>query len=122
MRINKWPSDEVVATLTGLCDSDYLKVRWRDAAAFRDIKTPETVYYTPKETLGRFHTLIDDHLILITETGHDGYEGTIIPLGCVERVKILTRLPKGHKESKKAFRAQGPVKILEVVTKLGGDE
>ena len=101
--LKKYPSDEVSKVLKSLRRGDKIIVHWRDACGFRDVPIPEEIYYTPKESIGTFYTLIDDHIIIISEeTGRgESYEGTVIPIGIIERIEVLK---KGRKRSKKILK------------------
>jgi len=101
--LKKYPSDEVIEILKSLQRGDKIAVYWRDACGFRDVPIPEEIYYTPKESIGSFYTLIDDHIIIISEeTGRgESYEGTVIPIGIIERIEILK---KSRKRSKKLLK------------------
>ena len=101
--IKKYPSDEVIEVLKSLRRGDKIIVHWRDACGFRDVPSPEEIYYTPKESIGTFYTLIEDHIIIISEeTGKgESYEGTVIPIGIIERIEVLK---KGRKRSKKLLK------------------
>jgi len=103
LEIKKYPSDEVIEVLKSLRRGDKIIVYWRDACGFRDVPIPEEIYYTPKESIGTFYTLIDDHIIIISEeTGKgESYEGTVIPIGIIERIEVLK---KGRKRSKKTLK------------------
>ncbi|MCD6537014.1 hypothetical protein J7L18_00145 [Candidatus Bathyarchaeota archaeon] len=99
----KYPSDKVIQALTNLQRGDKVAVYWQDVCGFRDVPVPEEIYYTPKMTIGSFYTLIDDHLIIISEeTGRgESYEGTVIPIGIIERIEVLS---KSGKRSKKVLK------------------
>ena len=101
--LKKYPSDEVIEVLKNLRRGDKIAVYWRDACGFRDVPVPEEIYYTPKMTIGSFYTLIDDHIIIISEeTGRgESYEGTVIPIGIIERIEVLS---KSGKRSKKVLK------------------
>ena len=116
--IEKLPSDETVKKLQSLVKGDDLIVYWRDACGFRDVKKPEEIYYTPKTTRGAFYTLIDGHLILVTEETGDGesYEGTIIPLGVIEKVEVI-RKRRRRKQSKKT-KTPYPIKVVTQIIKI----
>ena len=103
LKLKKYPSDEVIEVLKSLRRGDKIAVYWRDACGFRDVPVPEEIYYTPKTTIGSFYTLIDDHIIIISEeTGKgESYEGTVIPIGIIERIEVLK---KGRKRSKKILK------------------
>ena len=103
LELKKYPSDEVIEVLKSLRRGDKIAVYWRDACGFRDVPIPEEIYYTPKESIGSFYTLIDNHIIIISEeTGRgESYEGTVIPIGIIERIEVLK---KGHKRSKKILK------------------
>ena len=103
LELKKYPSDEVIEVLKSLRRGDKIAVYWRDACGFRDVPVPEEIYYTPKTTIGSFYTLIDDHIIIISEeTGRgESYEGTVIPIGIIERVEVLK---KSRKRSKKILK------------------
>ena len=103
LELKKYPSDEVIEVLKNLRRGDKIAVYWRDACGFRDVPVPEEIYYTPKTTIGSFYTLIDDHIIIISEeTGRgESYEGTVIPIGIIERIEVLK---KGRKRSKKILK------------------
>ena len=103
LELNKYPSDEVIEVLKSLRRGDKIAVYWRDACGFRDVPVPEEIYYTPKMTIGSFYTLIDDHIIIISEeTGRgESYEGTVIPIGIIERIEVLS---KSGKRSKKVLK------------------
>jgi len=103
LELKKYPSDEVIEVLKSLRRGDKIAVYWRDACGFRDVPVPEEIYYTPKTTIGSFYTLIDDHIIIISEeTGKgESYEGTVIPIGIIERIEVLK---KGRKRSKKILK------------------
>jgi len=103
LELKKYPSDEVIEVLKSLRRGDKIAVYWRDACGFRDVPVPEEIYYTPKTTIGSFYTLIDDHIIIISEeTGRgESYEGTVIPIGIIERIEVLK---KSRKRSKKILK------------------
>ena len=103
LEIKKYPSDEVIEVLKSLRRGDKIAVYWQDACGFRDVPVPEEIYYTPKTTIGSFYTLINDHIIIISEeTGKgESYEGTVIPIGIIERIEVLK---KGRKRSKKLLK------------------
>jgi len=103
LELKKYPSDEVIEVLKSLRRGDKIAVYWRDACGFRDVPVPEEIYYTPKMTIGSFYTLIDDHIIIISEeTGRgESYEGTVIPIGIIERIEVLS---KSGKRSKKVLK------------------
>ena len=67
LELKKYPSDDVIEVLKSLRRGDKIAVYWRDACGFRDVPVPEEIYYTPKMTIGSFYTLIDDHIIIISE-------------------------------------------------------
>jgi len=103
LELKKYPSDDVIEVLKSLRRGDKIAVYWRDACGFRDVPVPEEIYYTPKMTIGSFYTLIDDHIIIISEeTGRgESYEGTVIPIGIIERIEVLS---KSGKRSKKVLK------------------
>ena len=102
--MRKYPSDEVLKLLESLNKGDEIVVYWRDACGFRDVPTPEEVYYTPKTSRGSFYTIVNDHLIIVSEeTGRgEAYEGTVIPIGIIESLEILRR--RRRKRSKKHIK------------------
>lgn len=124
MGLNKWPSDEIIGQLVALRPGAEIIVHWRDACGFRDVPFPEDVYLTLKVTRGAFYSLIDDHLILISEETHglQSYEGTCIPIGCIVHIEVLRS--RGRKASKKTAKAEVgyPMKIIYEVEKVGRHE
>ena len=108
LELKKYPSDEVIEVLKNLRRGDKVAVYWRDACGFRDVPVPEEIYYTPKVTIGSFYTLIDDHIIIISEeTGRgESYEGTVIPIGIIERIEVLSR---SGKRSKKVLKQRSSI-------------
>jgi len=92
LELKKYPSDEVIEVLKSLRRGDKIAVYWRDACGFRDVPVPEEIYYTPKMTIGSFYTLIDDHIIIISEeTGRgESYEVvSVIPQYAGEEIVYL---------------------------------
>jgi len=122
MPLGKYPSDEVISILESLTRGDDVVVRWRDACGFRDVPIPEEIYYTPKTTRGAFYTIIDDHLIIITEETGRGevYEGTVIPIGCIESVEVLRKRKRPKKLHKKPlkFPHAHPLKTIVETVKV----
>ena len=102
--MKKYPSDEVLKILESLSRGDEVIVHWRDACGFRDVPSPEDVYYTPKTSRGSFYAIVEDHLIIVSEeTGRgESYEGTVIPIGIIESLEILRR--RRRKRSKKHIK------------------
>jgi len=96
--MKRYPDDETLRVLESLSRGDEIIVHWRDACGFRDVPAPEEIYYTPKTSRGSFYKIVNDHLIIISEeTGRgESYEGTVIPIGIIEKIEVLR---KGKKTS-----------------------
>ena len=120
--MRKYPSDEVLKLLESLNKGDEIVVYWRDACGFRDVPTPEEVYYTPKTSRGSFYTIVNDHLIIVSEeTGRgEAYEGTVIPIGIIESVDILRkgRKKRSKKHLKTAVLSGYPLKTIVETVKI----
>ena len=120
--MRKYPSDEVLKLLESLNKGDEIVVYWRDACGFRDVPTPEEVYYTPKTSRGSFYTIVNDHLIIVSEeTGRgEAYEGTVIPIGIIESVEILRkgRKKRSKKHLKTAVLSGYPLKTIVETVKI----
>ena len=101
--LKRYPSEDIIKILNSLSRGDRIIVYWRDACGFRDVPVPEEIYYTPKTSLGIFYSIIEDHLIIISEeTGRgESYEGTVIPIGIIEKIEVLK---KGRKWGKRLLK------------------
>jgi len=120
--MRKYPSDEVLEVLESLSRGDEVVVHWRDACGFRDVPSPEDVYYTPKTSRGSFYTIVDDHLIIVSEeTGRgEAYEGTVIPIGIIESIEVLRkgRRKRSKKHLKMAVLQGYPLKTIVETVKV----
>jgi len=86
----------VLGTLGRLQPDHYVEVTWNDACEMRDA-TPADIerdYHTQIIVTGRVYGLRDDHLILISEETFYGYRFLSIPVGIIEKIRILTRKPR----------------------------
>jgi len=117
-----YPDDETLRVLESLSRGDEIIVHWRDACGFRDVPAPEEIYYTPKTSRGSFYKIVNDHLIIISEeTGRgESYEGTVIPIGIIEKIEVLRKGKKrGKKQIKKLSVLHGyPLKTIVETVKV----
>jgi len=120
--MKRYPDDETLRVLESLSRGDEIIVHWRDACGFRDVPAPEEIYYTPKTSRGSFYKIVNDHLIIISEeTGRgESYEGTVIPIGIIEKIEVLRKGKKrGKKQIKKLSVLHGyPLKTIVETVKV----
>ncbi len=120
--MKRYPDDETLRVLESLSRGDEIVVHWRDACGFRDVPAPEEIYYTPKTSRGSFYKIVNDHLIIISEeTGRgESYEGTVIPIGIIEKIEVLRKGKKrGKKQIKKLSVLHGyPLKTIVETVKV----
>ncbi|WP_309492300.1 hypothetical protein [Candidatus Hecatella orcuttiae] len=115
----QYPSREVLDRLARLQPDHYVEVTWSDACEMRDA-TPEDIerdYHTTILCSGRVYGVRGDYLILVSEETFYGYRFLSIPIGVIQKLRILTRKPR--KRPLRILKAGVAYKVVYVYVKPG---
>ena len=117
----RYPPQEVLRVLERLSSEHYVEVRWIDACEIRDAKERdvEQGFETPVKAIGRVYGVKKDYLILVVESSPVlGFRVLSIPIGCIRKIRILTRKPS-KKKPLRVEKISQPYKLVYVYVKTG---
>lgn len=110
--------NKIGETIGNLTAEHYVEVCWIDACEIREASEQDIdrAYYTEIKALGRFYAVKGEYLILTVENSPTlGMRVLCIPVGCIKKVKILTRKPV--KTPLRIVKAAVPFKVVNLYVK-----
>ena len=115
----RYPPEEVLDVLGKLTPEHYVEVKWIDASEMREATEQdiEQGYETPVKAVGRVYHVLGDYLIIQVESSPVlGLRVLNIPLGCIKKIKVLTKRPV--KKPLRVMKQLHPYKVVYHFVKI----